>query len=233
MDKSLEGIVIAIVDDDPDIVSTVSDYFAKEGVIPKGFDTGESFFKYLYTERPDLIILDVVLPDMSGFQICKKLREVDEFAAIPIIMLSGQDKNIDKVLGLDLGADDYVTKPYSPDELLARVKAALRKKAPSADEAQIKIGDIVVVDPDRYQVTVDGEKAGLTPTEFNIMKLLASRKGTVFTREQILEHLWGSEKIVVDRTIDVHITHLREKLGKAGYLIKMIRGVGYKLDEED
>lgn len=231
MSDNFKGTVIALIDDDPDIISTVSDYLKREAFTVKGFLEAESFFKYLYTERPDLILLDIVLPDMNGFQICKKLREVEEFDAVPIIILSGQDKDSDKVFGLDLGADDYMIKPYSLEELLARIKAALRKRSVQRTEGEIEVCGMVI-DPRKYQVTIDGEKAGLTPTEFNIIQLLASKTEQVFTRENILRHLWGDEKIVLDRTIDVHITHLREKLGRAGNCIKMVRGVGYKLEEE-
>jgi DNA-binding response OmpR family regulator len=223
--------LIAIVDDEPDIVELVSLHLGKAGFSVKGFGEAEALFALLKAQQPDLIILDLMLPDADGIEICKKLKMNDEFSAIPIIMLTARGDETDKVLGLELGADDYVTKPFSPRELVARVKAVLRRKAQKEPAGKITIGDMIVLDPDRYEVTVEGEKVALTSTEFRVLQLLSSHKGWVFSREQILDHLWGHEKTVLYRTVDVHIRNLREKLGKAASLIKNMRGVGYKLEE--
>jgi len=223
---------IAVVEDEADIVELVSLHLKKSGFRVKGFQDGNIFFKSLNKQIPDLIILDLMLPDADGLEICKYLKRKDEFSSIPIIMLTAKDGEMDKVLGLELGADDYVTKPFSPKELVARVKAVLRRKSEQTEESRIiQIGKLITMDLEKYEVAVEGKKIELTSTEFRILQLLASRKGRVFTRDNILDYLWGNEKAVVDRTVDVHIKHLRGKLGSAKTLIKNIRGIGYKLEE--
>jgi DNA-binding response OmpR family regulator len=224
--------IIAIVDDEPDIVELVSLHLNRAGFDARGFLNAEDFFDFIGKNIPDLILLDLMLPDADGFEICKYLRRKDEFASVPIIMLTAKGEETDKVLGLELGADDYVTKPFSPKELVARVKAVLRRQEKEEILNKIEIGDLITIFPEKHEAFVEGNRIDLTSTEFKILTLLASKKGWVFTRDQILDFLWGQEKAVLDRTVDVHIKHLREKLGKtAGGLIKNIRGVGYKLEE--
>ncbi len=223
--------LIAILDDEPDILDLVSLHLKKAGFRIEGFLDAESFFRFLDSKIPDLIILDLMLPDADGFEICKYLKKKDEFTSIPIIILTAKGEEMDKVLGLELGADDYVTKPFSPQELVARVKAVLRRKPQEEETKKIEIGDELSILPEKYEVYAKEQKIELTSTEFKILLFLASKKGWVFTREQILDYLWGKEKAVVDRTVDVHVKHLREKLGKAARFIKNIRGVGYKLEE--
>ena len=223
---------IAIVDDDREIREMVAQYLTKDGFRTKGLGDAESLLSYIEEDMPDLIILDLMLPGMNGFEVCKKLREKDRTSTIPIIILSGKAEESDKVSGLDLGADDYVVKPFSMDELSARVRAVLRRKYRDMAEKKIEVSKDLTIDLQRYIVASCGEEVDLTPTEFRILELLASRKGQVFTRDRILDYLWGEEKVVVERTIDVHIRHLREKLGKPGEMIKNVRGIGYKLEEE-
>jgi DNA-binding response OmpR family regulator len=181
---------------------------------------------------PDLIILDLMMPDVDGFEVCKYLKNQETFSSIPIIMLTAKAEETDKVLGLELGADDYVTKPFSPRELVARVKAVLRRHDKKEQEPKrITINGTLTIDLEKYEVEIDGKKIELTPTEFRILHLLASKKGRIQSRDQILNFLWGEEKYVIDRTIDVHIRHLREKLGSVAPIIKNIRGLGYKIEE--
>jgi two-component system phosphate regulon response regulator PhoB/two-component system alkaline phosphatase synthesis response regulator PhoP len=168
-----------------------------------------------------------MLPDLDGFDICRMMKSNQSYESIPIIMLTAKGQEADKVTGLELGADDYLTKPFSPRELIARVKAVLRRTSASK-LAQVIIGDITI-DPERFEVMVNEKPVTLTPVEFKILHLLAQNQGKVFSRERILDHLWGNEKAVIDRTVDVHIKNLRDKLGPAGERVKNIRGVGYKV----
>ena len=223
---------IVIVDDDNEMVKSTCECLEYEGYRAEGFSGAETLFDFLNTEMPDLILLDVGLLGISGFEICKILKGKEKFHSIPIIIITGKGKEEDKVYGLDMGADDYIIKPFSVKELNARIRAVLRRSDPGAFEKKITIDNIVEIDMQGHSVAVNGEEINLTLAEFKILELLASHKGQVFTRGRILEFLWGHEKIVIERTIDVHIRHLREKLGEeAGELIKNIRGVGYKLTE--
>ena len=223
--------LIAVLDDEPDILELLSVHLKKNRFRVREFPDAESFYRFLHSEVPDLIILDLMLPDADGFEVCKYLRKTDNLAAVPVIMLTARVGETDKILGLELGADDYVTKPFSPSELVARVKAVLRRREPRKEDVErIDIEGILSLDLQRHEVSVKGRKVELTSTEFRILQLLASKKGWVFSRDKILDYLWGNEKTVVDRTVDVHIKHLREKLGAAAKLIKNIRGVGYKLE---
>jgi DNA-binding response OmpR family regulator len=226
---------IAIVEDEPDILDLVSLQLKKEHLSVRGYLNGSSFLRSLDADPPDLVVLDVMLPDVSGFDICRHLRSKEAYNDIPIIMLTARSEETDRVLGLELGADDYMIKPFSTRELTARVKAVLRraaKKNEPDDRDILTIGNTLRIDPLRYEISVDGKKIEVTTTEFRILQLLASKIGWVFTRDRILTHLWGSDKMVLDRTIDVHIKHLRTKLGEAGTMIKNLRGVGYKLEAE-
>ncbi|MBI5587959.1 MAG: response regulator [Deltaproteobacteria bacterium] len=221
---------IAVLDDEADIVELISVHLKKAGFKVKEFLEVKGFFDFIEKESPDLVILDLMLPDADGFEICRYLRTKEKFAALPIIMLTARGDETDKVLGLELGADDYITKPFSPRELVARVKVALRRQDGAAALKRTEIGGVLEIDFEKYEVFVSGERVELTSTEFRILRLLSLQKGRVYSREQLLDHLWGTEKAVLDRTIDVHIKNLRDKLGPAGSFIKNIRGVGYKLE---
>jgi DNA-binding response OmpR family regulator len=218
---------IAVVDDEPDIIHLVTIHLKKAGYSVDSFINGSSLLKSLPASIPDLVILDLMLPDLDGFDVCRMMKSNQSYESIPIIMLTAKGQEADKVTGLELGADDYLTKPFSPRELIARVKAVLRRTSASK-LAQIIIGDITI-DPERFEVMVNEKPVTLTPVEFKILHLLAQNQGKVFSRERILDHLWGNEKAVIDRTVDVHIKNLRDKLGIAGDLVKNIRGVGYKI----
>lgn len=224
------GKTIAVLDDEADIVELISVHLKKSGFKVREFLDVKSFFDSIDKETPDLVILDLMLPDADGFEICRYLRTKDKFSTLPIIMLTAKGEETDKVLGLELGADDYITKPFSPRELVARVKVAFRRQEGAAAPKKAEIGGILEMDFEKYEVFVNHERVDLTSTEFRILRILSLRKGCVYSREQLLDHLWGTEKAVLDRTIDVHIKNLREKLGPAGSFIKNIRGVGYKLE---
>ncbi|MGB9771547.1 MAG: response regulator transcription factor [Candidatus Kapaibacteriota bacterium] len=224
-----EELTIAVVEDESDILELVSLHLRKHNFKVREFYDISSFYRYLNTEHPDLIILDLMLPDADGMEVCKKLKLDDNFKHIPIIILTARSDEMEKVLGLELGADDYVTKPFSPRELVARVKAVLRRDRKEEQPNVVTFADILKVDFKKFEVFVNDIKVDLTPSEFKILALLLKRKGWVFTRENILDELGSSEKGVLDRTVDVHIKNLREKLGPAGSFIKNVRGVGYKI----
>jgi len=227
----LMASAIAIVEDEPDIVELVSLHLRKSGFLVDEFTNGKDFLDSLNNRVPALLILDLMLPDMDGFEVCRRLKLKDIFSSIPIIMLTARIEEADRILGLELGADDYVTKPFSPRELVARVRAVLRRQGPVAGEKIIFLGEGLRINLAEHEVTVGGKSIILTPTEFRILQQLASKPGWVFTRDQILDNLWGHEKIVVDRTVDVHIRNLRVKLGAAARIIKNVRGLGYKLEK--
>jgi len=225
---------IAILEDDQDILELIYLYLEKAGFKAKKFSNGDRFLRYLNTDVPDLVILDLMLPDIDGLEICKILRNNPRTNDIPIIILTAKADEPDKVIGLELGADDYITKPFSPRELVARVKAVLRRTSSTehAESSIITIG-VLKIDLNKMEVYVKDKKVELTLTEFKILAKLASKPGWVFSREQLLLSVWGETKQVFDRTIDVHIKKLRDKLGEAGKLIKSVRGVGYKIEFSD
>jgi two-component system phosphate regulon response regulator PhoB/two-component system alkaline phosphatase synthesis response regulator PhoP len=222
--------LIAVVDDEQDITNLVSLHLKQASFKVSQFADAKSFMTSLKASVPDLLVLDLMLPDHDGLDVCKYLKSEERFNTIPIIMLTARAEETDRIIGLELGADDYVTKPFSPKELVARVKAVLRRQDKGEKSPRISIGDFLEMDLQKYTVTIDERKVDLTTTEFRILHLLASRVGWVYSRERILDHLWGNEKIVLDRTVDVHIKHLREKMGEHAYIIKNVRGVGYKLE---
>ena len=220
--------LIAIIDDEDDLRKAVKKGLEKEGYQVKDFAHADALFKFANNTAPDLFILDIMLPDTDGLSICKQIRNTPKLAAVPIIFLSARSEEIDKVLGLELGADDYITKPFSLKELAARVKARLRRIEEAKTDLQQKK---FILNEEGLEASVDGKKTQLTLTEFKILQLLYTKPGRVFSREQILDHVWGEDKEVFDRTIDVHIKNLREKTGKYGKNIKNVRGVGYKYEK--
>jgi two-component system phosphate regulon response regulator PhoB/two-component system alkaline phosphatase synthesis response regulator PhoP len=203
----------------------------KAGYRTRKFELADEFHKYLEKEIPDLLILDLMLPDIDGFDVCKGLKKDERYSSIPVIMLTAKGDVTDRILGLEFGADDYVVKPFSPRELVARVKAVLRRGKPKKEVSEVITMAELKINLQKVRVYVNDKKIDLTPTEFKILELLSKRIGWVYSRNQILDHLWGNDKIVVDRTVDVHIRNLRDKLGKAGNLIRNVRGIGYKLEQ--
>ena len=222
---------IALVEDESDIAGLVAGFLRKEGYSVDVHPAANRFFQALQKHVPDLLLLDLMLPDADGFEICKTLKKNEAWSRVPIIIMTAKADESDKILGLELGADDYITKPFSFKELASRIKAVLRRYEPSDFLKTIEIGGELIMDIERYETRVGGKPVDLTSTEFKILNFLASKKGRVFSRDQILDHLWGHEKIVLDRTVDVHIKNIREKLGPAARFIQNIRGVGYKVEE--
>jgi DNA-binding response OmpR family regulator len=225
------GRLVAILDDEPDLVELVSVHLKKANYDPIGFTDSASFLKFLGRRIPDLVVLDLMLPEVDGIEICKQMKGDDRLSSVPVIILSARSEEADRILGLELGADDYVTKPFSPRELVARVKAVLRRDKHRTGPRPITVGGLLLIDPQRHEARVQGRTVGLTTTEFRILLLLGSRAGRVFSRDEILDYLWGMEKAVLDRTVDVHIRHLRKKLGRASGMLRNVRGVGYKIEE--
>jgi two-component system phosphate regulon response regulator PhoB/two-component system alkaline phosphatase synthesis response regulator PhoP len=228
--ESLTPKLVAIIDDEPDILELISITVRKAGYKAKEFTGAKPFLEFLKTKIPDLLLLDLMLEDTDGFEICKFLKNNKKYSQIPIIMLTARVEETDKVLGLELGADDYITKPFSQRELNARIKAVLRRSEKVEKQDKIRLGDILEIDLNEYEVYVSGKRVELTPTEYKILMLLTEHRGWVYSRDQILDFLGGQEKGVFDRTVDVHIKNLRDKLGEAGDLIKNKRGIGYKIE---
>lgn len=225
---------ILVVDDEIHILELIKFNLINSGYRVITSDSGEQALKECEKELPDLILLDIMLPGIDGLEVCRRLKKNSETNMIPIIMLTAKGEEIDKILGLELGADDYITKPFSVRELVARVKALLRRSTISlTDESStpiVKIGD-VTIDITNYEVYKNDEKLEFTLKEFELLKLLVQNKGKVLTRDYLLDQIWGYDYYGETRTVDVHIRHIRQKLeedGKSHY-IETIRGVGYKL----
>jgi two-component system, OmpR family, alkaline phosphatase synthesis response regulator PhoP len=224
---------ILVVDDEEDILELVRFNLSKEGYRVTCAVTGESAVEIARSEHPDLLVLDLMLPGMDGLEVAKFLKNNPETQNLPIVMLTAKGEESDVVTGLELGADDYVTKPFSPKILAARIKAVLRRKsAGSPDRSEmVKIHNLVI-HPGRREVSVDGKNVDLTFTEFGVLSFLVRRPGWVFTRSQIVDAVRGNDYFVTDRSVDVQIVGLRKKLGATGQYIETVRGVGYRFKEE-
>lgn len=229
-----KNYIIAIVDDEEDIVELISHNLLKEKYKVKKFYDGEKFLNFIENNKIDLLILDLMLPGVDGLDICKWIRNDEKTKSLPIIMLTAKDTEIDKVVGLEIGADDYITKPFSIRELMARIKSIFRRISNIDNNSEKKIINIgeLSLNPATYEVFINNEKVDLTITEFRVLMILIKVPGRVFRRMDLLDKLWGMDKIVIDRTIDVHIVKLRKKLKKYGENIKSIRGIGYKFEED-
>lgn len=221
---------ILIIEDDRDIVEMVEYNLQEEGYATISALDGRQGFDVAARNKPDLIILDVMLPVHDGFEVCRMLRADARTAGVPIIILSAKSQEIDKVTGLELGADDYVTKPFSPRELIARIRAILRRGQADQTSDKLTIGD-VVIDRSKHQVVVACEEISLTRTEFDVLEAMARRAGAVLSRDMILDMVGGDDAVVCDRTVDAHVKSLRRKLGPARDCIETVRGVGYRFRE--
>jgi DNA-binding response OmpR family regulator len=216
---------VVVVDDEPNIADLVDLYLAREGFRVLKTGTGEAGLRAVKDHRPRLVVLDVGLPDVDGLEVCKRLRATSQ---IPVIFLTARDSEVDRVLGLELGGDDYLTKPFSPAELVARVKAVLRRVNGGPAPEVMQVG-AVAIDAGRREVRVDGAPVDFTTKEFDLLRYLAERPGLALSRQQILDGVWGHDWYGDARTVDVHIAQVRKKLGDA-VEIKTVRGVGYRLE---
>jgi two-component system phosphate regulon response regulator PhoB len=222
---------ILVVDDEPDLLELVRVNLDQAGYRVDTALSGGSGLEQLHRARPDLIVLDLMLPDVSGMDLCRQLRGDPEFAELPIIMLTAKADEVDRVVGFELGADDYVTKPFSPRELTLRIGAVLRRRIGAASGGESLEHESLRLDPERHRCFVGQDEIILTAKEFELLRSLMSRPGRVLTRDLLLRQVWGSDVTVTTRTIDTHLKRLREKLGPAGQLIETVRGVGYRFAE--
>jgi len=226
---------IVVIEDEDDILEVIEHNLSREGYAVFSATNGGDGLQMVKSKTPDLVLLDLMLPGMDGIEVCRKLKSNNSTKHIPIIMVTAKGEESDIVLGLGIGADDYVVKPFSPKELVSRVKAVLRRGLPKDSEETKEriVHDEVSIDAGKYEVRIDGTPVNFTLTEFRILHLLASHPGRVFTRNVLLNSVIGDDAIVVDRNIDVHIRAVRKKLGKYRDFIETIRGVGYRFHDKE
>ena len=230
--EAASGKKILIVEDERDVVDLLTLSLRKAGgfVVSTAPDGAAGLHK-ARTEKPAFIILDLMLPKMPGLEVCKILKSDPATRHIPIMMLTAKAEEIDRIVGLEFGADDYVTKPFSPREVILRIQAILRRGETKPGEERLSAGSIVI-DPARHHVSVGGKRVNLTSIEFKLLRTLVQRRGRVQARDRLLYDVWGYESMIDTRTVDTHVRRLREKLGKAGDAIETVRGFGYRLREE-
>ena len=223
---------IHIVEDENDVVDLLTLNLRKAGgfLISKAGDGATGLTK-ARAEKPDLIILDLMLPKIPGLEVCKILKSEAATRHIPILMLTARAEEIDRVVGLECGADDYVTKPFSPREIVLRIKAILRRGATEEADDRLSAGPITI-DPARHEVLVNGKRVKLTSLEFKLLRTLMQRRGRVQERDRLLNEVWGYESVIDTRTVDTHVRRLREKLGKAGEVVETVRGFGYRVRDK-
>jgi two-component system, OmpR family, response regulator len=228
--KSAQNHSILVVEDEPSIASFVAMYLKRAGFAVRVAGTGEGGIEYAAAEAPSLIVLDLMLPDLDGIDVCRRVRQRSD---VPILMLTARDEDVDKIIGLEVGADDYLTKPFNPGELVARVKSILRRANPERRELEgacLEHGHLRI-DAGRREVSVDEDEVQLAPKEFDLLWELLDHRGLVLTRDQLLERVWGYTFAGDTRTVDVHVRQLRRKLGEASPIVT-VWGVGYKVSAE-
>jgi two-component system, OmpR family, alkaline phosphatase synthesis response regulator PhoP len=226
---------ILVVDDEEHIQELIKFNLEKNSYKVITADNGKDAFEIAKEQQPDLVLLDLMIPGMDGLEVCKAIRREAAISSMPIIMITARGEELDKILGLELGADDYITKPFSVRELLARVKAILRRTTVKYEENNYKFGDITI-DFRKHEIKKDGEKIELTLKEFELLEILIKNKGRVMTRDFLLDKIWGYEYVGETRTVDVHVRHLRQKIesdDKNPMYIQTIRGIGYKFNHGD
>lgn len=223
---------ILVADDEEDVLNLVAANLKSAGFTVLTAEDGAGALEKARAKLPGLIVLDLMLPRMSGLEVCKALKGDSLTAQIPVIMLTARADEVDRVLGLELGADDYLTKPFSPRELVLRVKSVLRRTSGiGATASQLKVGELTL-DRERHQVRLKGDAVALTATEFKLLQLLMERRGRLQSRDKLLNDVWGYESMIDTRTVDTHVRRLREKLGPAADCIETVRGFGYRIAEE-
>jgi len=225
--------VVLVIDDESDLIELVRYNLTAEGFQVMAALDGETGLDLASRELPDLVLVDLMLPGMDGLEVCRRLRMAEGTAVIPLIMLTAKASESDRVVGLEVGADDYITKPFSPRELIARVKAVLRRAAPAGPSADRLKRGALSIDLSRHEVYCNDTPVGLTATEFRLLRHFASRPGRVFSRTELIDRALGRDVTVLDRTIDVHVMSLRRKLGKCGDQIETVRGFGYRFRMEE
>ena len=223
--------MIWCVEDDSSIRDIEVYALTSTGFEAKGFEDGDSFWSALQKTKPELVVLDVMLPGTDGVSLLKKMKEHDEFRDIPVIMATARGTEYDKIQSLDLGADDYLVKPFGIMEMVSRVKAVLRRCRPAKESKSLRLEGLVL-NPDEHTVTIDGERVILTYKEYELLHLFLSRPGIAFTREHLLSSVWNAEYLGETRTVDMHVRTLRQKLGSYGHMIETVRNVGYRLENK-
>ncbi|PYI86610.1 MAG: DNA-binding response regulator [Verrucomicrobia bacterium] len=224
------GRNILIIEDESDVADLLTLNLRKAGFRISTAADGASGLQKARDDRPDFIVLDLMLPKMSGLEVCRILKSDTATRHIPILMLTAKAEEIDRIVGLEFGADDYVTKPFSPREVVLRIKAILRRAEGGAEDERLSAGSIVI-DPARHEVSVHGKRVNLTSLEFKLLRTLMQRRGRVQARDRLLNDVWGYESVIDTRTVDTHVRRLRKKLGKAADAIESVRGFGYRLRE--
>src|SRR6266576_1269726 len=228
---NVSGRQILIIEDESDVADLLEMTLRKAGFKASTTGDGASGLQKARDNRPDFIILDLMLPKMSGLEVCRILKGDAATSHIPILMLTAKAEEIDRIVGLEFGADDYVTKPFSPREVTLRIKAILRRGEPKTDGEQLTAGPIRI-DPARHEVSVNGKTVNLTMLEFKLLRTLMERRGRVQARDRLLNDVWGYESVIDTRTVDTHVRRLRKKLGKAADVIESVRGFGYRMKEK-
>jgi two-component system phosphate regulon response regulator PhoB len=226
------GELVLVVDDEPHIVALIAYHLAKAGYRVATAANGTEALSQANRERPSLVILDLMLPGMSGFEILRKLRGRDHTRDVAVLMLTARREEHDRIEGLSLGADDYLTKPFSPQELVLRVKAILRRTGSKSSSRDVMVIGPLQIDRSAHRVTVDDAEVDLTPTEYKLLLLLAERSGRVQPRALLLETVWDAAPDIQTRTVDMHVQRLRNKLGRVGDMIETVRGFGYRFNDE-
>jgi two-component system phosphate regulon response regulator PhoB len=228
MEYDMSKGTVLVIDDERDLIELVRYNLDKEGFDVVAASDGTSGLEIATKHKPNLVVLDLMMPGMDGLEVCRRMRSDERTRRIPVIMLTAKAAEADRIVGLEMGADDYVTKPFSPRELIARVKAVLRRSGDQQEPVEMIRSGELAIDSKRHEVMYGGKPIALTATEFRILQFLAGRPGRVVSREEIIDAALGREAAIFDRTIDVHITAIRKKLGHGGLQIETVRGFGYK-----